>query len=217
MQKNTSIFLKILPIFLVITLIISNSSRLLTTYANFFSINNYEKGAGAIIILGGSADTRAKKGIELLKNGYSNRLLITKPASPIREYSEIMVDDFVNLKTILKHENIDFEIVEDINNGAKSTFDEARDLVFYLRKNNMKRIIIVTDSFHTRRAKYAIDKVFKIYNCNVIVQIAGAKNQIYDETNWWKTERGLNAYISEIFKYVFYLANDDNIDGIKTE
>ena len=77
--------------------------------------------------------------------------------------------------------------------------------------------MIVTDNFHTRRAKYAFDKIFDKSDCKTIIQIAGAPNQIYNESNWWKTERGLNAYVSEGFKYLIYLISDNNIEGIESE
>ena len=196
-------------------IIVSSHSFLLRSYASFFSVNNYKKGADAILILGGSADTRAKKSIELLNYGYSTNILITQPAPPIKEYQKLWVSDFDNLKTILAFEKVKYKVVPSINGGAKSTFDEARDLLKYSEKYNLKRIIIVTDIFHTRRAKYAFDQVFKKSNC--IIEIAGASNEIYDETNWWKTERGLNAYVSEIFKLTIYLISDNSLEGIKSE
>ena len=217
MQKKHLFYWILLPITITTLLFISIHPILLRSYAEFFTQNNYHKGANAVLILGGSADTRAKKSIELYKNGFADEILITHPHPPIKEYENIVISDFANLKQILEFENTSYKIVEDPNGGAKSTFDEARDLIHYLKQHPMERVIIVTDNFHTRRAKYAFDKIFKKTNCKTIIEIAGAPNQIYNESNWWKTERGLNAYVSEGFKYIIYLISDNNIEGIKSE
>ncbi|MCK5824622.1 MAG: YdcF family protein [Ichthyobacteriaceae bacterium] len=198
-------------VFLITALIFH--SAILTQYAKFFTINNYTKGADAILILGGCADTRAKKSIELFRDGYADKILITHPASLEFDYKDIMVSDFGNLKNILKYENVEFEVVESINDGAKSTYDEARDLLRYIETNKLKRVIIVTDNFHTRRALLAFNKI--IDSDSLQIEIAGAPNDVYDVTNWWKTERGLSAYISEFFKYILYLISNDNIKNIK--
>lgn len=217
MQKKHIYYWVLLSFTAFTFIIISIHPFILRSYAEFFTINNYTKGADAVLILGGSADTRAKKAIELYRNGYAKNILITQPKPPIKEYEDIIVSDFDNMKDILKFEKVEYNIVEDINGGAKSTFDEARDLIIYLNKHPFERVIIVTDNFHTRRAKYAFDKIFNNSECKTIIEIAGATNQIYDESNWWKTERGLNAYVSEGFKYIIYLINDNNIKGIESE
>jgi len=198
-------------------LIISFHPFILRSYANFFTVNNYTNGADVILILGGSADTRVKKAVELYRDGYAPKIIITQPRPPIKEYKNIIISDFDNLKDLLNYEKVKYSVVEDINGGARSTFDEARDLILYLKKHPFNRVIIVTDNFHTRRAKYAFDKIFDKLNCETKIEIAGAPNQIYNENNWWKTERGLNAYVSEGFKYLIYLISDNNIDGIESE
>ena len=217
MQKKQLFYWILIPFIALTITIVSIHPVILRSYAEFFTVNNYHKGADAVLILGGSADTRAKKSIELLHNGFIDEILITHPRPPIKEYENIFVSDFENLKQILEYEKVNYTIVEDINDGAKSTFDEARDLILFLEDNPLERVIIVTDNFHTRRAKYAFDKIFEKSDCKTIIEIAGAPNQIYDEKNWWKTERGLNAYVSEGFKYLIYLVIDNDIEGIETE
>ena len=52
-------------------------------------------------------------------------------------------------------------IIPSKDDGATSTFDEAFDALSFAKENNWKRIIIVTDNFHTRRALHAFEKVFQ--------------------------------------------------------
>lgn len=217
MQKKHLFSWKLLIVPLIILFIISIHPFLLSSYAKFFTVNNFKTNADAVLILGGSADTRSKKAVSLFRDGFAKRILITHPAPPVKEYENIYISDFENLKRILDFENVPYTIVDNANGGAKSTFDEARDLIQFLKQYPLNRIIVVTDNFHTRRTKYAFDKVFSKSSCKTIIEIAGAENQIYDETNWWKTERGLSAYVSEGFKYIIYLVSDNNIKGVKAE
>ena len=54
-----------------------------------------------------------------------------------------------------------WEVIPSLSGGATSTFDEAEDALYYAGEKGWKRIIIVTDEFHTRRAHYAFKKIFK--------------------------------------------------------
>ena len=57
--------------------------------------------------------------------------------------------------------NINWKILLASDGGATSTFDEAADALKYAKENDWKRLIIVTDHFHTCRALCAFEKVFK--------------------------------------------------------
>jgi hypothetical protein len=40
------------------------------------------------------------------------------------------------------------------------------------------------------------------------VQVAGSDNDIFNATNWWKSDRGILTYFSETIKYPIYLLWD---------
>ena len=58
-----------------------------------------------------------------------------------------------------------------LEDGATSTFDEAADALAMASKEGWKRIILVTDEFHTRRSLLAFKKVFE--GSEIEVQVAG--------------------------------------------
>jgi uncharacterized SAM-binding protein YcdF (DUF218 family) len=90
-----------------------------------------------------------------------------------------------------------------LTGGATSTFDEAKDTLAYAKEKNWKRIIIVTDEFHTHRAFYAFNKIFA--ESKVRVEVAGAANEVFSIENWWKSDRGIMAYLGESIKFPVYL------------
>lgn len=204
-------------IFLIITFIIFYED-ILISYAKFFSVNNASKGADGILILAGNSYSRTFRAIELLKSGYSKNILITTPKmqSIKDKYRDLFQFTDSNItKEMLRMENITPIVIDSLKDGATSTFDEAYDLVYYLKKHKLKRVILVTDTFHSRRALYAFNKVLKLNGVDTKLDISSTKNEIFNEENWFKSEAGLNAYITEGFKFIIYILNSKNLKGIE--
>ena len=61
----------------------------------------------------------------------------------------------------------------------------------------------MTDHFHTRRALHAFKKVFR--TSGIKVEIGGAKNEIFDATNWWTCDSGISSIVLETIKYPIYI------------
>ena len=108
---------------------------------------------------------------------------------------------------------VEFEIVPSLKGGATSTFDEAYDLLVFCDKENLKHLIIVTDSFHSRRALYAFKKVFQ--GSNITVEVSAASNEVFSEENWWLSDRGISAYLLEPIKFAVYLVSSRNVSFVK--
>lgn len=197
---------------------VSFSEKILTSYASYFTVNTTTKGADVIFILGGNPKTRPAKAIELLKSGYSKQIIMTNIKDKALKYQELFETEEELTSKILKNENETLKIIKCIKeDGATSTFDEAYTLAKYAKENKLNHLIIVTDAFHTRRALYAFEKVFKLQGIeNIKLEIAAARNGVYLENNWWKTEKGLRSYIIEPIKYFFYIFNSRNLKSLKT-
>jgi uncharacterized SAM-binding protein YcdF (DUF218 family) len=108
-----------------------------------------------------------------------------------------------------------FESVPSLKGGATSTFDEAYDLLAYCKKENLRHIIIVTDSYHTRRAFFAFKKVFR--GSNIKVEVSAASNEIFNEEDWWLSDKGILSYVTEPIKFVAYLLYEQNASFIKND
>ncbi|WP_419770302.1 MAG: YdcF family protein [Candidatus Marinarcus sp.] len=197
---------------------VSFSEKILTSYASYFTLDTATKGADVVFILGGNPKTRPAKAIELVKNGYSKQILMTNIKDKALKYQELFETEEELTSRILKSENETLKIIKCIKeDGATSTFDEAYTLAKYSKENKLTHLIIVTDAFHTRRALYAFEKVFKIQGMkNIKLEIAPARNGVYLENNWWKTEKGLRSYIIEPIKYFFYMFNSRNLKSLKS-
>ena len=176
----------VVSLIIAIVLLFSQYEVLLKGYARFFTIDNATSGMEAtIVILSGNWKTRIPKALELYAAGYGTRLLLTTERSWNFKINQIGMTKEQEAKKIAKILGIQakFETVRSLKGGATSTFDEAYDLLAFCNKENLRHIIIVTDSYHTRRALFAFKKVFK--GTNIKVEVSAALNEVFNEENWW--------------------------------
>jgi uncharacterized SAM-binding protein YcdF (DUF218 family) len=213
-----------ISLIIILVLFFSQYKILLTGYANLFKVDNptYGENAAIVILSGGRhAEYRMPKGIDMYKKGYADRLLLTTERrlnSKVAHLFPIFPENEQAFQKISQELNIQvkFEVVPSLKGGgATSTFDEAYDLLAFCSKEKIKHLIIITSSFHTRRALYAFEKVFQ--GSGIKVEASAASNEDFTEENWWHSDRGISAYILEPVKFVVYILTSKNVTFIKNE
>ena len=212
MTKSSKILLILFVFITLVGSILVNKEFLLKKYADFFIINNASKGADLILILSGNILSRGPHAYHLLNQSYADRIMITKRKWHKLPYGLKYPSDIELALEIKKKFKIKTELEilpNQSGQGALSTFDEAYDLLFFLKSENVKKIILVTDEHHSKRALLAFNKIISD-KINVQFQVSTPENQLYTKDNWWKSDLGLKAYILEIFLYIYYLINDGN-------
>jgi uncharacterized SAM-binding protein YcdF (DUF218 family) len=209
-MKKFLVWISILVALLVV--IYQERYNIASKYASLFIIDTATKGADAILILAGNIETRVVKAIELQQKGYAEQIWTTSPYESKTKYPHILKSQNALLASILTYEKIDkLYIVPSRNKGATSTFDEAYDLASYLQDNLIKRIIIVTDGYHTARTKIAFDKVFKKMNISTKLEYAPSFSNTFDVNNWYKYENSLlRLLVLEPIGLLFYYFSEGN-------
>lgn len=190
---------------------------ILRAHARFFTVDNAMPGADAILVLGGNNLTRVPKALELYRAGYAPRVLLTTVKPIKREFAHLLPGPREQARRIAQHLSIkaEFEMLPSGKGGATSTFDEAHDLFALSRQENLSRVIIVTDGFHTRRALLAFSKV--LGDKPPAIEAAAAPNDIFNEDNWWRSDMGIGTYVVEPVKYLVYLVTDRNVMAIRND
>jgi hypothetical protein len=179
-------------------------------------VHNATPGANALVVLGGRIETRFPCALELYRQGYADKVLLTD----LRPYTCGIPDFDCSERRIALAQRDYFEpgapvsVVPSRNSiGTVSTFDEAWDLLRYSQHNGYSRLIIVTDDFHTRRALYAFDKVFQ--DSGISIEAMGAPNAVFDAQNWWRSDAGLKAYLLEPMLFCVYLFARANVEFLE--
>ena len=192
------------------------SSQILTAYARLFTLDTATKGADCVLILSGNAKTRPDKAAQLIQAQYATKLYHTDQKAYSHQHKDIFGHPFDEASRVLAKYNLQADIIPSTKGGATSTFDEAHDFAVFLKDHPMRHVILVTDSYHTERAYYAFKKIMDLYGYSELkLEMAAAHNDIFDESSWWRSERGISAYILEPVKYLFYIFHTTNSDLIQ--
>ena len=79
---------------------------------------------------------------------------------------------------------------------ADSTVEEAKVILPWLREHQMKRIVVVTSNFHTRRS----GAIWRSLGPDMDIQIVAAPCRDFDPDHWWRTRRGQKTFALEWLK-----------------
>jgi hypothetical protein len=201
----------IIGLIAILILLLSQYELLFTGYARFFTINNPTYGVNASIALlsGGFLKT-----FELYEKGYGKRLLLTTERHLNAKVAHLFPTLKQNAEKFAQALDIqvEFETVPSLKGGATTIFDKAYDLRIFCEKRNLKHLIIVAGSFQSRRALYAFNKVFQ--GSGIVVEVSAASNEVFNEENWWLSDKGIAAYLLEPIKFVVYLLSSKNVSFV---
>jgi uncharacterized SAM-binding protein YcdF (DUF218 family) len=83
-----------------------------------------------------------------------------------------------------------------------STFDEAHALGRFLDAHPDATVAVVTDDYHTRRARRVFRKVLGA-RAGRVSFVATPVDGV-SAADWWTTPRGFSNYVAETFKAAYY-------------
>lgn len=190
---------------------------LLEQYALLFRKENATRGADAIVVLSSPKFQRAKRGLELAKANFAPLVLLTTTPSRRSMFGLEYPTKLEWVGAVAEHLQIavPLKIVPSLKDGARSTFDEAYDVLHWSREHGYGHIIVVTNAFHSRRAHFAFEKVFA--KSGIKVDISAAANPWFSESDWWFSDSGLLAYTTEPFKFLAYALFDTHPETIRND
>lgn len=85
-----------------------------------------------------------------------------------------------------------------IPHQALSTREEAREIRDRLRREHVRRCLLVTSNFHTRRAGH----VFRALAPEIEFITVAAPADGFDPARWWATRQGQKIFLMEWLKTV---------------
>ncbi len=156
----------------------------------------------AAFILSGNAYERSRKGIELIKEGYTPLLIATGEGvnDNLKAVGMDIPDAKLGQEALLRL-GADSSAVRMLRAGT-STFEESEAILGYAQELGFKRVIIVSSKFHTRRIRKVFRKKFK--QAGIDVFIVGAEPLEYKIDEWWNSEMGMIFVNNEYMKLLYY-------------
>ena len=171
--------------------------------ASWLDVGQPPKPAFAIMLLNGEAETRAIAAAELWKAGWAPRILLTTVADdPQRGQTTVPLEHEINLRVsggLWGSANA----VTLLDEQAHSTYDEAAAAANYLGQSSPGRLLVLTNGFHTRRARWIFQRLFA-GRVEEISMISVPTDDVRVAT-WWQSERGFATIAAEYLKLGFYI------------
>jgi uncharacterized SAM-binding protein YcdF (DUF218 family) len=175
----------------------------LRAVGNYLIVDHKVEKADAIFVLSGGALERGEHAASLFKKDISNHIVVTGENLP-NDFKVVGIDSSESrlsrmqlIKSGVKASNITL-----LEKGT-STKEEAEVILKYCRANGLKKVVIVSTLFHTRRVKQVFKRKFRKQGIEIL--ISGASSSMYNEKEWWKSEYGLLALNNEYVKQLYYL------------
>jgi len=193
-------FVVVLVLLALAGILLANRQLVLSRIGGWLDVGEPPRPVDIVMILNGDLETRPFKAIEMLRRGTAQRVLITSSADTDRPSQLPRVHEMVH--RILTCCGVSDEQIEFVDSQCRSTFDEAETLQRYLRKHSDVSVAVVTNDYHTRRARWVFRQV--LGDRGAQVQFVSAPTDEFNADNWWRHETGFVAYLSEFPKFVFY-------------
>lgn len=170
---------------------------LLTGFANLFRVDNPVPSDAILVLLGGP-EHRPNRAAELYRAGIAPVVLLgTSSVNPtdIWKETEVTVERLVSL-------GVPRSAIHVFPGLVTSTREEAEKLAEYAKLHRVKRVTVVTTSFHTARALWIFRKLLR--GTGIEIRMAAAAHPGYSETTWYRSDEGMVSYFSEAIKTVYY-------------
>lgn len=159
-----------------------------------------------LFVLSGGPNDRSKEAARLLQQGWAPYVICTgESVHRLFEVIDVHLDEAELTHRALINEQVSDSLIVLIHKGT-STREECGIILDYCREKNLKKVMVLSDKFHTNRIDYAFRDRFEAAGVELVLR--GAPSGIYEENNWWATEAGLlmvnNEYVKLFYYYLHY-------------
>ena len=193
--KRKRIVLSVIVATLILLIIIA------ANLGNFLIVNDDLRKADVIAVFSGDNGPRTEKGVELLKEGLGDYLILS---------GGVVYDD-VTMAELMKNHALKLGVPEEkilLDDKASTTHENAEYTKEIIEENDFKSVIVVTSEYHSRRSKLAMEKALEdtlVDGKPVEVMVANSAEEKFT-SKWWTSGNSVLIVISEYLKLIGYWA-----------
>lgn len=155
--------------------------------------------ADAIVVLGGGNGSRQDLAVALAKKGYAPVIVSSGEPPNLPGFEQSFAALGADYMVSLGAPRDAMILLPD----TTSTRDEALACLQLAQENGLSSLLVITDNYHTRRARMTFNKVFEGSGVRIIV--VGAEPTWFTPESWWTAERSLLAVLEEYAKLALYI------------
>jgi uncharacterized SAM-binding protein YcdF (DUF218 family) len=144
----------------------------------------------AVVLAGGWQGNRILRAAELVRDGWAPRVLVSGVYLYERPESDLAIEYAVS-------RGYPRQWFVSVPHRARSTQEEARILVAELRRLAVRRVLLVTSDYHTRRALAC----FRREAPELEFRVVGAADEDFPAA-WWMSRQGRKTVLLEWMKTI---------------
>jgi uncharacterized SAM-binding protein YcdF (DUF218 family) len=145
-----------------------------------------------LVLAGDNFGRRILAGAELVKQGWAPKALISGPSGNYGFFDCDLAIPFAVKAGYPESYFIHFE------HTARSTEQEAQAITAKFRATGVKRVILVTSDYHTRRA----GKIFRRVAPDIDFFVVAAPDEYFRADSWWRDREARKIFLYEWMKTV---------------
>ncbi len=162
------------------------------------------KSSDALVILSGGTGERLEFGAKLYNDGIARRIILTETDEVDPDSNEPILAS--NLNKLASDYGISKSRIITTRKTSTSTYEEANAVLSVVEGKDWKSLVVVTDSFHSRRTGLIFDRVFQGSGVRVSVQPVDVPGYWYRPMRWWWSAESREATLLEYLKILYFLA-----------
>ena len=144
-----------------------------------------------IVLAGDGSGGRIMKAAELVQQGRAPRILVDGPPGLYGHYECDLAIEFA-----VEH-GVPREILDRFPLEASSTLEEAQLVDQELHRRGVRRALVVTSNFHTKRAQFLFAKRT---SGEIRYLVVAAEFADFKPDRWWRTRAGQKVVVLEYLK-----------------
>jgi len=200
----------------VLTLLYANGETVLIAMARWLNVGRDPTATDYVMVLNGDPNARPFVAAAQIQAGLTSKALLA-PMNSVSGNGNVHRPSSLELaEHILISKGIPRDHIIQLAGPCETTFDEAKSLSQFLHSLSDRRstVSVVTSNFHTRRASWVFRQT--LGSDADRVRFIAAPVDGFTETNWWQVEDGFVTYLTEYFKFLFYLFRYSKLPWIVT-
>jgi uncharacterized SAM-binding protein YcdF (DUF218 family) len=149
--------------------------------------------ADMVVVLAGDwLGHRILKGGQLVEQGYAPKVLVSGPSDYYGRSEDTLAIPFAVAHGFPQEYFIGFP------NASHSTVEEAQAILPELQKRGVRKFILVTSDYHTRRA----GRIYHARANGLDMRVVAAPDEYFTANGWWHTREGRKTVFLEWTKTI---------------
>ena len=172
-------------------------------------LNSSDEETLIVPLMGGLPD-RSLEAAAIFRETKQATVLFVAPIDPEKHFMDSLAiptsSSAEQFRKVMIQLGVPPQKVAYLRGPATSTMDEADKVAAYLRANaQVKRIVIVTSSFHSRRAFRIFRDRFEKAGVRITINVSPSRYTDFNPVIWWRRKNDASVVITEWLKIMYYV------------